>query len=245
MSVVALSETARLTPRSEPASFRIPGTCPAVERVIRRGEKFAPCSSQRIRKLRSTSWKFSNGSPMPIRTMLEIRSPAASPSCRARTSPTISAAVRLRRIPMRPVKQNRQARGHPTCVEMQAVSRSSSGISTLSISSPSRSPNRNFRVPSVARCWRATSGRLTVIRPASVARRSRESVVIALTSVARRAWTHWKSCRPRYRASPNSTIRASISSRRRPVTSRDRALTAAAPTRREARRFRPGPLRAA
>ena len=89
--------------------------------------------------------------PMPIRTRFEIRSSASRESCRPRTSPTISAAARFRRIPMRPVRQKRQASGQPTWVEMQAVSRASSGIRTLSTVSPSASPRRYFRVPSAAR----------------------------------------------------------------------------------------------
>jgi hypothetical protein len=59
-----------------------------------------------------------------------------------RTWPTISPAVRLRSRPMSAVMQNLQSTGHPTWLEMQTVSRSASGMRTVSIVRPSESFRR-------------------------------------------------------------------------------------------------------
>ena len=53
---------------------------------------------------------------------------------------------------------------------MQSVSRSPSGIATVSIASPSESRKRNFSVPSLDFCRAATSSRGSEKRSASRAR---------------------------------------------------------------------------
>ena len=70
---------------------------------------------------------------MPIMTTLEIALSSVllekpSELTARQTCPTISAAVRFLLNPCSPVEQKRQPIGQPTCVEMQSVARSSSGI---------------------------------------------------------------------------------------------------------------------
>ena len=120
------------------------GVMPEVETVMRRGESAKPCGSSKMRVALITLARFSSGSPWPIMTML-----SRPPSCRSRfslatnsTCPTISPAVRLRSRPSRAVMQNLQSPGHPTWLEIQMVSRSPSGMSTVSTVRPSSSRKR-------------------------------------------------------------------------------------------------------
>ena len=65
-----------------------------------------------------------------------------------RTWPAISDAVRCRRSPILPVRQNAQPIAQPTWVETQNVCFGVSGMKTDSICLPSSRRNTNFCVPS-------------------------------------------------------------------------------------------------
>ncbi len=62
----------------------------------------------------------------------------------------ISAVVKLRLKPCRPVEQNTQLTAHPACVEIHNVPRSASGMNTVSIALPSPTSSIHLRVPSAA-----------------------------------------------------------------------------------------------
>ncbi len=143
-SVDALSDTASLGRTGSAPSSAIFGTIPAVETVMRRGDNPKPAGSNRMRVAFTTLGRFNSGSPCPIMTML-----SRPPSWRSwlsrdtrRTWPTISPAVRLRSSPSSAVMQNLQSTGQPTWVEMQMVSRSPSGMSTVSTVRPSARRSR-------------------------------------------------------------------------------------------------------
>ncbi len=157
-SVAALSDTAKLT-GYQAASSRIAGTIPAVETVTLFPASANPNGESRISIARDTSGTFSSGSPIPMKTTFVSRSPRpASRRAAKHAWCMISADVRLRRNPDLPVAQNRHDSAHPACVDTHKVRRPSSGISTLSIDSPSSRRNRNFSVPSRERSVSSATG---------------------------------------------------------------------------------------
>ena len=95
--------------------------------------------------------QLSNGSPMPMNTML-VGLSSGERRAISRTCPAISNGVRFRRYPMRPVAQKEQPSAQPAWDEMQSVRREPLGMSTDSTASPSARRQRYLRVPS-ADCW--------------------------------------------------------------------------------------------
>ena len=124
---------------------------PEVEIVILRSLIPTASGSHRIRVAFRTLGRFSSGSPIPIITMLKrLLSPCQQAIVLATNStwPTISPAVSDRSSPISAVMQNLQSTGHPTWLEIQTVSRSPSGIRTVSTVRPSLRRNKYRRVPS-------------------------------------------------------------------------------------------------
>ncbi len=139
---------------------------------------------------------------MPIRTMLKRAWSMPSSRVSTRTCPTISPAVKLRMMPILPVRQNPHRIAQPTCVDRQNVFAGVSGMKTDSIRWPSSSRSRNFAVPSLDFSQRTRSGVDTRRAAARCERRSRPRSVISPKSVTPRLWTHWKSCRAWKRGCP-------------------------------------------
>jgi hypothetical protein len=155
----------------------MPGTTPAVERVILRFPRFLIFGWFRHRIALRVASKFRSGSPMPMRTRLSTGPPASrSPN---RNCPAISPEERSRTKPLRPVAQKGHPRAQPTWVEAQSVRRPDPPRRTVSIRSPSRSRRRNFRVASIReRRSRRTSGPAKTNRLASSGLSSLERSVI-------------------------------------------------------------------
>src|SRR5437660_7289695 len=87
--------------------------------------------------------------------------------------PTISAGIRLRPAPKKPVTQNVQPTAQPACDERQTLVRSPIGMYTDSIRLPSSSLKRYLLLPSAAGGVRSSgSGKATVNRSPSEARSS-------------------------------------------------------------------------
>ena len=84
--------------------------------------------------------------------------------------PTISAVVRLRLNPCRPVEQNWQAIVHPACVDTQSVPRLASGMNTVSTALPAPTSSSHLRVPSAAWLSRTSRGGATSADAASISR---------------------------------------------------------------------------
>jgi 4-amino-4-deoxy-L-arabinose transferase-like glycosyltransferase len=174
------SDTARFGRRGRAASDSRPGTTPAVETVVRRGDT----SSSRRSSARFTFPTFRRGSPIPMKTTFASCGPNPLSFAITRYWPTISPGVRFRPAPMRPVTQKAQSTAQPACDERQIVTRAASGVSgsvhegfffdstmyTASIRAPSASSNRNFSVPSVAGVRATTFGRPIVKSRASASR---------------------------------------------------------------------------
>jgi len=99
---------------------------------------------------------------------------------------TISARLRWRRKPSVAVAQNVQPIAQPTWVDTQSVSRSPSGIRTLSIVAPSRKRKSSFCVPSEERLTFASVSDPMVKLAASSSRSPHATFVIS-----------WKSRTPR------------------------------------------------
>ncbi len=97
------------------ASFSIMGTRPQVERLMLRMPMFTPCGQEMIDRKSITLSKLSSGSPMPISTMCETRSPVSAMT--AYISPAISPAVRFRTRPPCVEAQKRHPMRQPTCVD--------------------------------------------------------------------------------------------------------------------------------
>ena len=74
----AWSETDSVSCKLSSASASIPGTTPQVESEMCRMPMFIPSGWLMSSKKRSTFFRLSIGSPMPIRTMLEISRPESS-----------------------------------------------------------------------------------------------------------------------------------------------------------------------
>src|SRR3989442_3314961 len=72
---------------------------------------------------------------------------ATSASTISRTWPAISAGVRLRRNPIRPVAQNTQPRAHPTRDEIHNVRRLPAGVSNHPTPPPSADGPKEFSLP--------------------------------------------------------------------------------------------------
>ncbi len=106
-------------------------------------------------------------------------------ACSAHQScPTISAVVRLRLKPWRPVEQNRQFTAQPAWVEMHSVPRSSSGMNTVSIALPAPTSSSHLRVPSDEVESRSTLGATISACSASFDRNDFARSVIASNSPA-------------------------------------------------------------
>ena len=114
-----------------------------------------PGGSLRIVSVTSTAFQFMSGSPIPMNTMFVTLIGGSSRRI-SRTCPAISNASRLRLKPIAPVAQNAHCSAQPACDEMHSVTRSPSGIATVSIASPSCRRKRNFSVPSADFCRAAT-----------------------------------------------------------------------------------------
>ena len=74
----AWSETDSVSCKLSSASASMPGTTPQVESEMWRMPMFIPSGWLMSSKKRSTFFRLSIGSPMPIRTMLEISRPESS-----------------------------------------------------------------------------------------------------------------------------------------------------------------------
>ncbi len=104
----------------------MPLTRPEVETVMRRGGMARPLGSVRMPKAAIRWSRLCRGSPMPMNTRF-TGTPSGCPwwFSMATTWPTISAAVRLRTMPICPVAQKVQPMAQPTWLERQRVTRSS------------------------------------------------------------------------------------------------------------------------
>src|SRR5664279_5566346 len=99
----------------------------------------------------------------------------------------ISATVRLRLKPWRPVEQNVHSSAQPTCDDMHKVPRSSSGINTVSMLLPaplflSSTPISHLRVPSLEICSELAVGGTIHASLASFSRRDLAISVICSKS---------------------------------------------------------------
>src|SRR3990170_3558987 len=170
----------------------------------------------------TTLSKLSSGSPIPIRTTLVTARSPFGPAPRARRAShsweMISASVRLRLKPWRPVAQKLQFSAQPTWVETHNVPRPSSGMKTVSTAVPSSSCSSHLRVPSAASwSWVTAGGRMTAVS----FRRARSSLlklVMASKSSRPNWWIHCSICAARYGFSPMPAKKSS--SPRRPRSSR-------------------------
>ena len=127
---------------------------------------------------------------MPMNTMFESRrsslgeghSPSSSRA--TWTWATISAAVRLRTRGWVPVWQKVQFSVQPTWLEThRAPDRPTSGMKTVSTSTPGAMRISHFRVPSTETCRSTTSGRDRSKAPARAARSSLATSVMRSKSV--------------------------------------------------------------
>mmetsp|Transcript_57463 Transcript_57463/g.159953 ORF Transcript_57463/g.159953 Transcript_57463/m.159953 type:complete len:209 (+) Transcript_57463:318-944(+) len=117
--VGACSDTASLILGSSSISLRMLWMIPTVETVMPLGAKPKRNGSTSPLMAWVTPSKFSSGSPMPMKTTFETgRRDRACTSCS-----WISPAHKLPWRPMVPVAQNVHPKRHPTCEEMQSVSR--------------------------------------------------------------------------------------------------------------------------
>ncbi len=127
---------------------------------------------------------------MPINTtLLMMRSPpAAAPNARlaCHNWPMISAVVRFRLKPWRPVEQNAHSSAQPACEETQSVPRSSSGMNTVSTALRLPTSNRNLRVPSADSLSLIVGAGDTVAVARSFSRSDLAMSVIALKSASPR-----------------------------------------------------------
>ncbi len=98
---------------------------PTVETVIFRALMPRPQSAAMVRIARVTGLKFASGSPMPMKTTLEMR-PTPSSRASRQTCSTIRPSDRFPSSPPRPVAQNLHPTAQPTWLEMQAVRRTGS-----------------------------------------------------------------------------------------------------------------------
>ncbi len=145
------------------------GTTPEVETVIRRREMAIPSPSDRMSMASATLSRLYSGSPMPMNTTLDRRRSCLGEGHSSRSSraictwATISAAVRLRTKGWVPVWQKVQFKVQPTWLETHSApplrAWATSGMNTVSASTPGAKRISHFRVPS-SEIWRSTtSGR--------------------------------------------------------------------------------------
>src|SRR5262245_43646793 len=149
---------------------------------------------------------------MPIRTtLLMTRSPprvAPSTLLAHQSWPTISAVVRFRLKPCRPVEQNRQAIVQPAWVETHRVPRFASGMNTVSTALRLPTSSSHFRVPSAATLSAIIGGGWTSATPASLSRASFARSVMRVKSDSPNWCTQRMSCRARNGFSPRSAQKA-------------------------------------
>ena len=141
----------------------MPGTTPAVETVIRRGEMRLAEDLERVAHGIEVEQRLAHAHEDQV----EPSAAAARPVRAARTWPTISPAVRLRPAPQKPVTQKAHASAQPAWLERQSVRRVRSGMSTASIEAPSASRSRYLVVPSSESRRSLIAGRATEKRSAS------------------------------------------------------------------------------
>ena len=115
----AWSETESVSCRFSSASASMPGTTPQVESEIWRIPMFSPSGWFTSCRKRSTFTRLSSGSPMPMRTMLEMSFPESS--WVKSTWSSISEGVKSLTLPAMVEAQNLQPIRQPTCEEMQTV----------------------------------------------------------------------------------------------------------------------------
>ena len=162
---------------------------------MRRREMAIPSLSEMMSSASATASRLYSGSPMPMKTMLvrrrapsgAIHSPRSSrATC---TWATISAAVRLRTRAWVPVWQKVQLSVQPTWLEThRAPERPTSGMNTVSASTPGAKPISHLITPSLL-SWRSTiRGRVRTKRSARAARASLAMLVMAEKSVAPCLW---------------------------------------------------------
>ena len=179
------------------------GTIPTVLTVILRSGTAKPAGSRSTAMARSTSSRLSSGSPIPMKTTFVGR----APRCRAATAycATISAAVRLRWSPRRPVSQKTHPRAHPACDETQTVhrSRDRNGVegwwmSTASTAAPSSRRTANRTLP---------SGSLTASAAGNALSKPRCAAGLAAPGPRTRRPAHAPARAPRRSATPAASRR--------------------------------------
>ena len=152
--------------------------------------------------------KFAIGSPMPIMTTLEITRSFFGVTPIAlfahHNCPMISAAVRLRLKPWRPVEQKVHSNAQPTCEEIHNVPRSASGINTVSTPLPVPTSSSHLRVPSVDSCAIISLGTSTLACSLSFRRRDFAKSVISSKLCAPAWWIQRMTCLARNGFSPIS-----------------------------------------
>ena len=120
---------------------------------------------------------------MPIITTLEITRSFFGVTPNAlfahQSWPMISAAVRLRLKPCRPVEQNVHSSAQPTWDEMHSVPRSVSGINTVSTPLPVPTSSSHLRVPSLLSWAAINAGIPTTAFSCNLARRDLAKSVIS------------------------------------------------------------------
>ena len=154
-----------------------------------------------------TAEALASGSPMPMKTTLEMR-PVPGCCAKRQTCSTMCPAVRLPSTPSSPDAQNLQPTGQPIWLETQAVRRSSVGIMTHSVSRPVATPktgraipapgfgqpSSSLRVPSVACRLCSSLPCRKVISCASMSRCDLLRLVIRSTSTTPLPYTQSSNC---------------------------------------------------
>jgi len=96
----------------------------------------------------------------------------------------ISATLRLRLKPCRPVEQNEHSSAQPACEEMHSVPREVSGMKTVPIALFVPTSSSHLRVPSAATLSRRTLGGAMTAVSARRSRNALEMSVMAAKSAA-------------------------------------------------------------
>ena len=109
----------------------------------------------------------------------------------------ISAVVRLRLNPWRPVEQNWQAIVQPAWVETHSVPRLASGMKTVSTALPWPTSSSHLRVPSAATLSAIIGGGTTSASAASISRAPLARSVMRAKSDSPNRCTHRSTCRAR------------------------------------------------
>src|SRR5574343_312050 len=136
----------------------------------------------------TTLSKLASGSPMPIITTLEMTRSFFGVTPMALLAhhswPMISAVLRLRLKPWRPVEQKVHSSAQPTWDDMHKVPRSSSGMNTVSTPLPVPTSSSHLRVPSSDSCDTIRSGTPTCAVSCNLARRLLAMSVMASKSAS-------------------------------------------------------------